>query len=67
MLLGPRDQVFSNLVSMGSNRFCGMVWWTHLCGSVWFDATMNNNDGGVRWGGLMKERHTGLVWVECGS
>jgi hypothetical protein len=34
---------------MGSNWFCGMVWWTHLCGSVWFDTTMNTYDGGVWW------------------
>jgi hypothetical protein len=49
---------------MGSNRFCGMVLWTHLCGSVCFDATMNNNDGGVGW---VDERKTywsgvGRVW-----
>jgi hypothetical protein len=52
---------------VGSNWFCGMVWWTHLCGLVWFDATVNNYDGGVGWGGVMIKRHPGLVWVKCGS
>jgi hypothetical protein len=36
-------------------------------GLVWFDATVNNYDGGVGWGGVMIKRHPGLVWVKCGS
>jgi hypothetical protein len=44
--------------------FVEWFWWTHLCGLVWFDATMNNYDGGVGWSDDKKTSWFGVgrVW-----